>query len=150
MKHPKGLFRRALCLLIAGLLLIGAPAGAVELRASLWMTDMDPATLQNVDATLAQLSGAAIAPGESFSLNEAIAGAAFVSATDGGGQTVRGGGVDRVATVLARALRFGGYGIMQQSAFGAEFAGGYLADGAESVRIDPDAGQDLRFVNPYG
>ena len=67
MKHPKGLFRRALCLLIAGLLLIGAPAGAVELRASLWMTDMDPATLQNVDATLAQLSGAAIAPGESGS-----------------------------------------------------------------------------------
>ena len=51
---------------------------------------------------------------------------------------------------LPWALRFGGYEIIEQSAFGAAFAGGYLADGAESVRIDPDAGQDLRFVNPYG
>ena len=150
MIRHRGLFRRALCLLFAGLLLLGAPACAVELRASLWMTGADDATLQNVDAAIAQLSGAAVAPGEAFSLNGALAGAALVSAVDGGGQTVRGGGVDRVATVLARALRFGGYEIIEQSAFGAAFAGGYLADGAESVRIDPDAGQDLRFVNPYG
>ena len=78
MIRHRGLFRRALCLLFAGLLLLGAPACAVELCASLWMTGADDAALQNVDAAIAQLSGAAVAPGESFSLNGALAGAALV------------------------------------------------------------------------
>ena len=46
MIRHRGLFRRALCLLTAGLLLLGAPACAVELRASLWMTGADDAALQ--------------------------------------------------------------------------------------------------------
>lgn len=105
MKKWKTTKRRMAAALAAILILAAMPvARAVELRASLWLTDPSADVLYNVDQSLELLSGISVAPGEEFSLCSAVSSASFGMAEDGSGQTVYGGGLDRVATVLGRAL----------------------------------------------
>lgn len=150
MKKWKTTKRRMAAALAAILILAAMPvARAVELRASLWLTDPSADVLYNVDQSLELLSGISVAPGEEFSLCSAVSSASFGMAEDGSGQTVYGGGLDRVATVLGRALCSGGYEILESHSFGEAFAGGYLAEGEESMRIDLENDFDLRFVNSF-
>lgn len=150
MKKWKTTKRRMAAALAAILILAVMPvARAVELRASLWLTDPSADVLHNVDQTLNLLSGATVAPGGEFSLCETVASASFGMAEDGSGQIVYGGGLDSVATMLGRVLRSGGYEILESHSFGDGFVGGYLAENKESAHIDLENGLDLRFVNPF-
>ena len=150
MEKWRTVIRCAAGVLAAILILAAMPAAnAVELRASLRLTDPSADVLRNIDQALNLLSGITVAPSGEFSLCETVASASFGMAEDGSGQTVYGGGLDRVATVLGRALCSGGYEILESHSFGEAFAGGYLAEGEESMRIDLENDFDLRFVNSF-
>ncbi|MBQ8952559.1 MAG: VanW family protein [Clostridia bacterium] len=106
---------------------------------------------QNVRLASSLIDGCELSYGEKFSFNGVVgprtAAAGFVNATNGRGVTVTGGGVAQVAsTIYLAAKQLDSVTIDPVRTYGDRFTGGYVADSADAVVTDYNAGIDFSFT----
>lgn len=110
--------------------------------------------LNNIQLASAALDGWYVPSGGYFSFNDAVGPRTkengYLTAVNGRGSKVRGGGVSQVATTLYLALlQVPGIRFDQITAYGDRFTGDYVSDGALAIVTDYSAGTDFAFTN-YG
>lgn len=142
----------AICLCMSAC--FGASASVLTLGSTSTASGSE-ALYQNIDRAISALDGAVIAKGQTFSFNETVGarteGNGFVSAPNGNGVRVIGGGVSQVAATLYMALRELGESIAyeERHTFGAAFKAGYAQNVADTVLTDYARGLDFRFTNGH-
>ena len=108
---------------------------------------------ENILLAAEALDGLEVKRNQSFSFNEVVGprtkARGFVSAENGRGVRVTGGGVGQAATTLYLALLQipAGLEIEELSTYGSRFVGDYVSDGSQAVLIDYSGGTDFRVVN---
>lgn len=112
------------------------------------------AQLTNIDLASWALDGWYVPYGSYFSFNDAVGPRTkengYVTAENGRGSNVRGGGVAQVATTLYLALlQTPGIRFEQITTYGDRFTGDYVSDGALAIVTDYSAGTDFAFTNLY-
>ena len=141
----------------------GEELGITELVEEQWsyFGGSDPARVQNIEIAAAQFHGLLVAPGETFSMADALGN---VSLENGyaealiiyGDQTIQGvgGGVCQVSTTLFRTAFFAGFPIVERHAHA--YRVGYYEQAAGGVKAPQMVGLDatvyvpivdLKFVN---
>lgn len=133
------------------------PAALAERRysARTSLTSATRAQLTNIRLAAEALDGLTLERGETFSFNDAVGprtrARGFVSAENGRGVKVTGGGVGQAASTLYLALKQIQSGIEydELSTYGQRFTGDYVVDGSLAVMTDYSAGTDFQFTN-YG
>ena len=133
----------------------GADLGITELvhQETSYFFGSDPARVQNIRAAAASFHGLLIAPGETFSMAEALGN---ISLDNGyaeapiifGGQTIQGigGGVCQVSTTLFRAAFFAGFPINERHAH--SYRVGYYEQRSNGARDSQLAGLDATVYVP--
>ena len=107
--------------------------------------------IQNVRLSASLIDGCQLRYGERFSFN-AIVGprtkdAGFVDATNGRGVQVTGGGVAQVASTIYLAVKqLDSITVDPVRTYGDRFTGGYVADSADAIVTDYNAGTDFSFT----
>ena len=107
--------------------------------------------MQNVRLAASLIDGCRLRYGERFSFN-AIVGprtkaAGFVDATNGRGAWVTGGGVAQVASTVYLAVKqLDSITVDPVRTYGDRFTGGYVADSADAIVTDYNAGTDFSFT----
>ena len=151
--------RWAAWILAVGMLFLCLPAALAETEE--WMYSGEttlfgssPNKLSNIDLAISALDGLEIAFGETFSFNEAVGPRSreegYLSAINGRGARVIGGGVSQVATTLYLAARDCGYlSIDPFETYGERFTEWYVEDGEEAVITDYQSGKDFSFTSWY-
>ena len=107
--------------------------------------------IENVYLAASQITGYELSYGERFSFNGVVgprtASAGFVSATNGRGVRVTGGGVAQVAsTIYLAAKEMDNVTIDPVRTYGDRFTGDYVDDPADAVLTDYSAGIDFSFT----
>ena len=107
--------------------------------------------IQNVRLASSLINGCKLRYGEKFSFNSIVGprtkAAGFVDATNGRGVQVTGGGVAQVAsTVYLAAKQLDRITIDPIRTYGDRFTGGYVADSADAIVTDYNAGTDFSFT----
>ena len=107
--------------------------------------------MQNVWLASSLIDGYELSYGEKFSFNGVVgprtAAAGFVNAANGRGVTVTGGGVAQVAsTIYLAAKQLDSVTIDPVRTYGDRFTGGYVADSADAIVTDYNAGIDFSFT----
>jgi vancomycin resistance protein YoaR len=141
----------------------GEELGITELVEEQWsyFWGSDPARVQNIEIAAAQFHGLLVAPGETFSMADALGN---VSLENGyaealiiyGDQTIQGvgGGVCQVSTTLFRTAFFAGFPIVERHAHA--YRVGYYEQAAGGIKAPQMVGLDatvyvpivdLKFVN---
>lgn len=110
--------------------------------------------LNNIELAVAALDGTQIHFGETFSFNEVIGPRerelGYLSARNGRGSRVIGGGVSQLATTLYLAVRECGYlSIDPFETYNERFNEWYVEDGEEAVITDYKSGKDFSFTSWY-
>lgn len=144
----------AVCVLIACMPTALAETEEWMYSAETTLFGSSPNKLDNIDLAIAALDGLEIAFGETFSFNEAVGPRSreegYLSAINGRGARVIGGGVSQVATTLYLAARECGYlSIDPFEVYGERFREWYVEDGGEAVITDYQAGKDFSFTSWY-
>lgn len=147
--------RKALAWILALLLLASCiPASASVAFAQTALDDPDSARAANVQLAASAINQTRILYGETFSFNAVVGPRTeergYVSAVNGRGAEVTGGGVGQAASTLYLAL----CGLEPDSVtfdalsvYGDSFTGGYLDDGDQAVLVDYGDGVDFCFTN---
>ena len=129
--------RRIIALLLALALLFCAPAALAGDAVRMSLAGLSPEALHNVRLAVWAVDGVWVPAGSDFSFNNTLRPRAgengWLEAQDAAGREVSGGGADRAATALYRAL---------SGTEGVRFEGLTLTDGSDAVDIE---GGDLRF-----
>ena len=141
-----------LSLLLAGL---GCPAAlaAEVVSAQTKLAGSTEGKLNNIELAAAAVNGTRLAYGERFSFNDTVGprtyAMGYVSAPNGRGVRVTGGGVAQVATTLYLALQKLSDRIHYNglATYGGRFKDNYVADGRNAVITDYSAGTDFSFTN---
>ena len=140
--------KKMLSVLLA-MLLMALPAQA-EGRVLL----SDGAQTSNALLAASRLDGLRLACGETFSFNDTVGerteAAGYVSAPNGRGVEVVGGGCAQAASAVYLALcglAPGAVSFDELSFYGDRYAGNYVPDGGQAVLVDHANGRDFRFTN---
>ena len=137
---------------------LGGPAGLAEARytASTSLEDASNRQIKNMRLAADAIDGVEVEYGETFSFNEIVGprtgSEGYVSAENGRGVKVTGGGVSQVATTLYLALlRLGDrVEFTRLTTYGSRFEDTYVSDGNKAVITDYSGGTDFAFVNRAG
>lgn len=114
--------------------------------------------MQTHNAMLAAdvIDGLVLSYGGSFSFNELVGprteDRGFVSALNGRGVEVVGGGVAQTASALYLALlnlADGSVSFDELAFYGDRYAGSYVPDGSQAIMVDYNANRDFRFTSYY-
>ncbi len=108
--------------------------------------------IHNIDLAAGALNGYVVEQGGSFSFNTAVgprtAEMGYLTAENGRGVKVRGGGVAQVATTVYLAVRdLDGVVITEKHTYGKKFTDGYVANSDDAILTDYKAGTDFCFTN---
>ena len=139
--------------LITTMLIMGAPAMAESYKASTTLSGSSSAKIDNVKLAAKAINGARVNTNGTFSFNETVGprtkDRGYVTAMNGRGAKVVGGGVSQVATTLYLALKKLGDDVRFSGlkTYGSKFADNYLSSGRDAVITDYRAGTDLYFRN---
>lgn len=144
--------KTAVFLLAVLLVALCAPAMAQSFYAETPLYDSSENKRHNIGLVCDALDYWVILSGEKFSFNEAVgprdAENGYLTAENGRGAKVRGGGAAQAATTLYLALRDHSGIVMDELHFyGAKFRDDYVADGSDAVLTDYAAGTDFAFTN---
>ena len=145
----------ALVLVLSLLALTALPAALAEKSYSGYtsLADASQGQRDNVLLAVEALDGVEVEKGETFSFNETVGprtrARGYVSAENGRGVKVTGGGVGQVATTLYLALLQipSGVEFEELSTYGQRFTGDYVSDGDRAVVTDYSGGTDFQFCN---
>lgn len=133
----------------------GTELGITELVEEQWtyFWGSDPARIQNITTAAAQFHGLLVAPGETFSMSDALGNISFENGYAEaliilGDQTIQGvgGGVCQVSTTLFRTVFFAGYPIVERHAHA--YRVGYYEQEAGGARNSRWAGLDATVYVP--
>ena len=107
--------------------------------------------IQNVRLAASLIDGCRLRYGERFSFNGVVGprtkDAGFVDAANGRGVQVTGGGVAQVASTVYLAVKqLDSITVDPVRTYGDRFTGGYVADSADAVVTDYNAGTDFSFT----
>ena len=148
--------KKGFILLILALALMAALPGALAEKSYSGHTSLygaSSAQRDNILLAAEALDGLEVEAGDWFSFNEAVGARTrargYVSAKNGRGVEVTGGGVGQAASTLYLALLQVPRGVEfgEITTYGNRFTGDYVADGSLAVVTDYSAGIDLRFIN---
>ena len=150
--------RRRLTSLLLILCLLAAPAAYAAsagdtVSARTPISGESEAQRLNIQTAASAINGTRVAYGESFSFNDIVGprttARGYLSARNGRGVEVTGGGVAQVATTLYLALLDipGSVRFDEVSTYGRRFTERYVSDGSLAVITDYSAGTDFRFTN---
>lgn len=110
--------------------------------------------IQNIELAARALDGTAVYSGETFSFNEVVGPRTrergYVSAMNGRGAVVLGGGVSQLATTLLMAIidsNANGFEIKPFMDYGEDFVDWYADEDDWTVVTDYAAGHDFEFTN---
>lgn len=147
----KKIIALALSVILALCALPAAMAESAYYTGSTPVSNATVAQYNNIQLAAAALNGWYIPAGGTFSFNDAVgprtAANGYVSAANGRGANVVGGGVSQVATTLYLALlQTPGIRYTQITTYGDRFTAGYVSDGALAVVTDYSAGVDFAFT----
>ncbi|MBR3504957.1 MAG: VanW family protein [Clostridia bacterium] len=106
---------------------------------------------QNVNLAASLINGCQLRYGDRFSFNGIVGprtkAAGFVDATNGRGVKVTGGGVAQVASTVYLAVKqLDSITVDPVKTYGDRFTGGYVADSADAIVTDYNAGTDFSFT----
>lgn len=107
----------------------------------------------NIELAVNAINGTYVSYGETFSFNDIVGprtkSYGYVSAVNGRGAKVTGGGVSQVATTLYLALLDvpGNVDFGEIKTYGSRFTDNYVDDGSKAVITDYNAGTDFSFTN---
>lgn len=107
----------------------------------------------NIELAVDAVNGTYVSYGETFSFNDIVGprtkSYGYVSAVNGRGAKVTGGGVSQVATTLYLALLDvpGNVDFGEIKTYGSRFTDNYVEDGSKAVITDYNAGTDFSFTN---
>ena len=141
--------------LLTSLLPAGASgSGSTYATARTSLADADDGQWNNIERACWSLNQTRVYYGETFSFNEVVGprtkANGYVSAINGRGAKVAGGGVSQVATTLYLALldlKVDGITFGKIKTYDEDFTGSYVDDGALAVVTDYKSGHDLSFTN---
>lgn len=143
-----------LLVMLTGLAAVPAGAEIVGETARTTLGDAYSSRVDNIRTAAWRLNGTVLRYGESFSFNDLVGERTkengFVSAVNGRGVKVTGGGVAQVATTIYLAILGKGNSnivIDDVSFYGDRFNGGYVSDGDQAVLVDYEEGIDFTFTN---
>lgn len=142
----------ALCLLLAGTAVPGALASEYY-SARTPLAGSSDAKTNNVQLAVDAINGTRVDTGDGFSFNATVGrrtqARGYVTAPNGRGVKVTGGGVAQAASTLYLALLKlkGGVAIDPVKTYGSRFADNYVEDSDYAVITDYDADIDLSFTN---
>ena len=138
--------------MLAGMLCAALADSTYNARTPL---DGDSDKLRNIKLAAEAIDGIELEYGESFSFNDAVGprtqGRGYVSAMNGRGVEVTGGGVAQAAATLYLALRkLGTVEYTELSTYGSRFTDDYVSSGDLAVVTDYSSGIDFSFINRSG
>lgn len=141
------------CVLTTGMALAPAALASEYYSSRTPLTGSGEAKLNNIDLAIEAISGTVVPYGGTFSFNDTVgprsAEFGYVTAPNGRGVLVTGGGVAQVASTLYLALLEvrGDVRIDPVRTYGSRFSDNYVSDSNYAIVTDYDAGIDLRFTN---
>ncbi len=144
-----------LCLVLCTLMMgITASADVWSYNADTTLFGSTANKLNNIELAVMALDGTEIYYGETFSFNETVGPrdreCGYLSARNGRGSRVIGGGVSQVATTLYLAARDCPYlSIDSFETYSERFNDWYVDDGEDAVITDYNTGKDLSFTSWY-
>lgn len=145
------------CVLALAMLFTGITvAFAEETYTARTPLDGSSAKRNNISLAIAAIDGTELEYGETFSFNDIVGSRTekkgYVSATNGRGVKVVGGGVSQVATTLYLALLKLGSDVKFSGlkTYGDKFVENYVSDGDLAIVTDYSDGIDLEFTNRAG
>lgn len=144
--------------LIASLIIIALICGVVpafaanDITVSTSISGMSSGRVSNIERAAASIDGVYVPSGSYFSFNDVVGprtqAYGYVSATNGRGVKVRGGGVSQVATTLYLALlKARNIEFDEVKTYGSRFALDYVSDGEMAIVTDYSNGVDFSFYN---
>ena len=144
------------CFLAVILLFFTLSASAQAAGASAQVQLTDDAQTHNALIAANAISSTTLSFGESFSFNDTVGAwsesAGFVSAMNGQGTEVVGGGADQAASALYLALTklpSGSIVFDELSFYGDLYAGSYVSSGSQAIMVDYASDRDFRFTSTY-
>lgn len=144
--------KKFLALLLALILFAATSAQASDAMGQTLL--VDDAQTHNALLAASAISGTRLDFGESFSFNAAVgprtAERGYVTALNGRGAEVVGGGCAQAASALYLALcnlAPGAVSFDELSFYGDRYSGAYVSGGGEAVLVDYSGGRDFRFTN---
>lgn len=110
----------------------------------------DPGVIANLTLAAGTLCDTTLAKGDIFSFNDVIGPATaefgYLPAPDGRGQTISGGGLNRLASALWLLIQHrDDMVIVEKSTYGNTFAQTYVANSADAIFTDSASGADFAF-----
>lgn len=113
------------------------------------------AKIHNIELSVAAIDGTYVGYGDTFSFNDVVGPRTekrgYMTALNGRGVKIRGGGVAQTATTLYLALKQLGSDITykEKKTYDSRFTDNYVSSGKNAIITDYDADTDFRFVNYY-
>lgn len=141
------------CLLATGTALPPAALASEYYSARTPLTGSSAAKLNNISLAIDAIDGTVIPYGGDFSFNETVgprtADRGYLTAPNGRGAMVTGGGVAQAASTLYLALMEvrGDVRIDPVRTYGSRFVDHYVNESSQAIVTDYDAGIDLSFTN---
>lgn len=133
---------------------LAAPALADGVSAQILLGD--EAQTHNALLAANAIDGLVLSFGGSFSFNELVGPRTeergFISARNGRGVEVTGGGVAQAASALYLALlnlEDGSVSFDELAFYGDRYTGSYVPDGSQAIMVDYSANRDFRFTSYY-
>ena len=149
--------KRTSAILLTLALALAALCPCVPAESSMYgvvpLSGADEAARANIDRAIRAVNGYYLPYGSAFSFESAAgpctAEGGYLTAENGAGEAIPGGGTERVATALYLALRGADSGIQYEdlSFYGDAFVGDYVSRGSQAVAVDGEAGLDFSFFN---
>ena len=142
----------AVCMLLASVPAAMADMCTYEAETTLYGSTSNK--LHNIEMTIAALDGIELQYGDTFSFNEIVGPrdreAGYLSARNGRGARVIGGGVSQMATTIYLAARECEYlSIDPFETYDEKFADWYVEDGTDAIITDYQTGKDFSFTSWY-
>ena len=126
-----------------------APARRLIASASIDCGD-DEEVLHNVTLAADSINDTALMSGDAFSFNDVVGPRTkeygYISAVNGRGKRVTGGGVAIVASVLWLSIKDNpGFAILEKSTYGGKYNQHYVESSADAILTDYSSGRDFSF-----
>ena len=124
-----------------------------SVNARISLSGASSAQRTNISLAAEAIDGVSIPYGESFSFNTVVGprtkAYGFVSALNGRGAKVTGGGVAQTASALYLALKKldAGVNIDELHTYGSRYNQSYVSSGSDAVMVDYSSGSDFVFTN---
>ena len=149
------MLKRLIAIVLALVMCISAlPALAQQsVNARVSLSGASDAQRKNIALAVDAIDGVTIAYGDSFSFNTIVGprtkAYGFVSALNGRGAKVTGGGVAQTASALYLALKKldEGVNIDELHTYGSRYNQHYVSSGSDAVMVDYSTGSDFVFTN---